>query len=157
MWNSVIMRKLEALSKSNFPRSRKLDQHGHSADHLIIVIAAADFKSASFRADSPAGVFLEDVFNHVALPPRLPGRQDTNLPGIERDLIDRLQVASFSFVLDPGIESLRRSLHTARCVNLNGSLTKQSLLSAFRDLNYTDFILIHIGQQNAALIVRREK
>ncbi|CZT03079.1 uncharacterized protein RAG0_09953 [Rhynchosporium agropyri] len=101
--------------------------------------------------------FLEDVFNHVALPPRLPGRQDANLPGIECDLIDRLQVASFSFVLDPGIESLRRSLHTARCVNLNGSLTKQSLLSAFRDLNYTDFILIHIGQQNAALIIRREK
>ncbi|KAL2063392.1 hypothetical protein VTL71DRAFT_5197 [Oculimacula yallundae] len=101
--------------------------------------------------------FLEDVFNHVARPPRLPGRQDVNIPMIERGLIDRLHVASSKLISAPEIESLRRSLETARRVNLNGSLTKQSLLSAFRDLNYTDFLLVHVSQQNAALIIRREK
>ena len=84
---------------------------------------------------SPESRFLEDVFNHVALPPRLPGRQDVNIPSIERALIDRLLIATskvFSGVTDGGAESLRRSLEIAKRVNLNGRLTKTSLLAAFR-------------------------
>ncbi|KAH7319411.1 hypothetical protein BKA65DRAFT_101684 [Rhexocercosporidium sp. MPI-PUGE-AT-0058] len=104
--------------------------------------------------------FLEDVFNHVALPPRLPGRQDFNIPTIERNLVDRLLLATsdaFSGISADGAESLRRSLETAQGVNLNGRLTKASLIAALCSLNYTDFLLIHVSQQNAALIIRREK
>lgn len=104
--------------------------------------------------------FLEDMFNHVALPPRLPGRQDVNIPTIERNLVDRFLEATsklFPGTSDDGVSSLRSSLETARRVNLNGRLTKASLITAFSSLNYTDFVLIHVGQQNAALIIRREK
>ncbi|KAK6583459.1 hypothetical protein PZA11_004535 [Diplocarpon coronariae] len=101
---------------------------------------------------------LEDVFNHVALPTKLPGRREENLNNIGDALAGRLSAALAKFpdsILDPTVgESLQRSLNTARRVNLGGRLMKSSLLDAFRHLNTSDFILAHVAEQNAALLIR---
>lgn len=97
---------------------------------------------------SPESRFLEDVFNHVALPPRLPGRQDRRLDNIDRALIERLLEATsrLSQVLPNNeLEPLRRSLQVCKLVNAGGRLAKSSLLTAFRELNNTDFILAHVS------------
>jgi hypothetical protein len=113
-------------------------------------------------AASP-GELLEPLFNHIALPPRLPGRQDTRLDRVERALVERLLDATVSLSRLPHIdsvgewESLRRSLETCRRVNSGGRLTKTSILAALRELQGRDFIALHITEQNAALIIRLQE
>ncbi|CAL3972318.1 unnamed protein product [Diplocarpon coronariae] len=106
----------------------------------------------------PESFLLEDVFNHVALPTKLPGRREENLNNIGDALAGRLSAALAKIsdsILDPTVgESLQRSLNTARRVNLGGRLMKSSLLDAFRHLNTSDFILAHVAEQNAALLIR---
>ncbi|PBP24232.1 hypothetical protein BUE80_DR004858 [Diplocarpon rosae] len=109
----------------------------------------------------PESSLLEDVFNHVALPTKLPGRQDGNLDKIEDALVERMS-ASLSrlsdSLLDPTFgESLQRSLKVARRINLGGRLMKSSLLDEFQQINTTDFILIHVAEQNAVLLIRGRK
>jgi hypothetical protein len=107
--------------------------------------------------------FLESLFNHIALPPRLPGRQDIRLDRVERGLVERLLDASINLSSLPRNdfidewESLRRSLETCRRVNSGGRLTKTSLLTALRELQGQDFIALHITEQNAALIIRLQE
>lgn len=106
---------------------------------------------------------LESLFNHIALPARLPGRQDKKLDIIERALVERLQDATAKMLRLPGIDfvndlhSLRRSLDTCRRVNSGGRLTKASLLTALQGLRSRDFIALHITEQNAALIIRLQE
>jgi hypothetical protein len=113
-------------------------------------------------AASP-GDFLQSLFNHIALPPRLPGRQDTRLDRVERGLVERLLDATVKLSRLPHNdsvdewESLRRSLETCRRVNSGGRLTKTSLLTALRELQGRDFIALHITEQNAALIIRLQE
>ncbi|PBP16318.1 hypothetical protein BUE80_DR012981 [Diplocarpon rosae] len=109
----------------------------------------------------PESSLLEDVFNHVALPTKLPGRQDENLDKIEDALVERMS-ASLSrlsdSLLDPTFgESLQRSLKVARRINMGGRLMKSSILDEFKHLNTTDFILIHVAEQNAVLLIRGRK
>lgn len=106
---------------------------------------------------------LESLFNHIALPPRLPGRQDTRLDQVERALVERLLDAAVKLSRLPHNdsvdewESLRRSLETCKRVNFGGRLTKTSLLTALRELQGRDFIALHITEQNAALIIRLQE
>ncbi len=108
--------------------------------------------------------FLEAIFNHLVLPPRLPGHQDARLDLIASSLLDRLLnvVKKFSrlpgdqFKYLPQFESLRRSLETCKQINANGRLSRTSLSAAFRDLQHQDFILVHVVEQNVALIIRRQ-
>jgi hypothetical protein len=107
--------------------------------------------------------FLESLFNHITLPPRLPGRQDTRLDRVKRGLVERLLDAIVILSRLPHNdsadewESLRRSLETCRRVNSGGRLTKISLLTALRELQGQDFIALHITEQNAALIIRLQE
>jgi hypothetical protein len=113
-------------------------------------------------ASLPEGL-LESLFNHIALPPRLPGRQDRRVDRVERALIERLLDATVKLSRLPQNdsidewESLRRSLETCRRVNSGGRLTKASLLTALRELRGRDFITLHITEQNAALIIRLQE
>lgn len=106
---------------------------------------------------------LGSLFDHIVLPPRLPGRQGTRLEQVERALVERLLGATVSLSRLPHntcvneLESLRRSLETCRRVNSGGRLTKNSLLTALRELRGRDFIALHITEQNAALIIRLQE
>lgn len=109
----------------------------------------------------PDTEIVEDVYNHIALPAHLPTRQDSRIDKIEGAVFDRVLNASVKlsglFPDDGSLISLYRSLKTSRRVNMSGRLSKASLLSAFKELKSTHFILIHVAEQNAALVLRRQE
>lgn len=103
---------------------------------------------------------LESVFNHLVMPPKLPGRLDTNTEGIEHDILTRLIRGCDTLGKFTGQElaetwaSLRHSLHV--CLNINqGRLEKASMLQEFYNLQPKDLLILHVVAQNAALLIRR--
>jgi hypothetical protein len=104
---------------------------------------------------------LELLFNHVVLPPRLPGKQDSRIEDIEHGLITRVLHASRTMRDLVNVEfrgrwdSIRRSLQTCKVVNLGGQLNKMSLVAEFRSLQSEDILILHVAQQNAGLLIRR--
>ncbi|KAK3350347.1 hypothetical protein B0T25DRAFT_483283 [Lasiosphaeria hispida] len=102
---------------------------------------------------------LESVFNHLVLPPKLPGHQDTNIEGIEHDVLTRLLNACGTLGSLPGQE-LQESWHSVRrqliiCLDLSRrSLDKPSLISAFSSLSSGCPVTLHIAEQNCAIFVR---
>ncbi|RDL37029.1 Uncharacterized protein BP5553_04462 [Venustampulla echinocandica] len=104
---------------------------------------------------SPA--ILEPLVNHLTLPARLPGQQDSRLYKIEQDLTSLLldatkELQSAGLLVD----SLRQSLQTSRVINASGRLLLSSLLTALRELPKSEFLVLHIVEQNAALVIRRD-
>ncbi|KUJ24466.1 uncharacterized protein LY89DRAFT_663197 [Mollisia scopiformis] len=104
----------------------------------------------------------ESLFNHLVLNPRPPGHQDSRIDIIERAIIERVRDATNKLCSLPdnahfdALQSLRRSLDTCTRVNAGGRLTRAALLRAFQELDGKDMIIIHVGQQNAGLLVRRD-
>ncbi|PQE19818.1 p-loop containing nucleoside triphosphate hydrolase protein [Rutstroemia sp. NJR-2017a WRK4] len=103
---------------------------------------------------------LEAVFNHLVLPPRLPERQDTDIESIQQSILSRLIQACDTLEQSTGDAfkdtwaSVRQSLRVCRDTN-PGHLEKVSMLSAFADLEENDILILHVVEQNAALLVRR--
>lgn len=104
---------------------------------------------------------LESVFNHLVLPPKLPGQPDTDTPGIEHsiltrliracDTLDKLAGQGFAETWAPISNSL------CTCLNLNrGRLEKASLLQEFQSIQPKVSLILHVVEQNAALIIRRD-
>ena len=104
---------------------------------------------------------LESLFNHVALPPRLPAKQETNIEQIEHALTARLLDASRVLIDLTNIEfgehwdHIRRLLQSCKVVNAGGRINKTSLLAALRSLGRNDLLILHIAEQNAGLLIRR--
>jgi len=103
---------------------------------------------------------LESVFNHLVLPPKLPGRQDGDIEGLERDILSRLIRACESLGTLPGQRteeawnSVRRQLVV--CLDLHRrSFDSESLISAFSNLSDDCPVTVHIAEQNCAIIIRR--
>ena len=105
-------------------------------------------------------MMLESVYNHVVLPPRLPGREDRDLEGIERDLMTRLTNAC-RFIRDLNHErytqwdSIRRSLEAARCVNAHRKINKAPLASELQRLQHDEALILHVVQQNAGVLITK--
>lgn len=106
---------------------------------------------------------LDSLFYHVVLPPRLPGRQDGQLVDVEHALLTRLLLASRAVrdLVDTNFrarwDSVRRSLGISKTVNLGGKLDKGSLLNELRGLQSDEFLILHIAQQNAGLLIRHHQ
>ena len=103
---------------------------------------------------------VESVFNHVVLPPRLPGQLDTDIEGIEESVLTRLIRACDTlgkFASQDYAETWTRLRHSLRiCLNLNrGRLEKASLMENFRCLQPKDILILFVVEQNAALLIRR--
>jgi hypothetical protein len=107
---------------------------------------------------------LSRVFNHLVLPPKLPGKQDHDLDSVGSEILVRLIQATKT--LD-GLEghsqdqespwsSVRQSLLRCQSLHDSGRLEKQSLVSEFVQLKHNRPLILHITEQNAAVIVRRE-
>ncbi|KAJ9648167.1 hypothetical protein H2199_001945 [Coniosporium tulheliwenetii] len=105
---------------------------------------------------------LESLFNHVALPPRLPGKQDTRIEQIEQALTVRISDASRAlgdFTNEKFRDQwncIRRSLQACKTVNAGGKVSKTSLLAELRGLERRDLLIVHVTEQNAGLLVRRD-
>lgn len=104
---------------------------------------------------------LAEVFNHLVLPPKLPGKEDTNIQRTNESVLARLMDATNTIGKLTNLEeptiwcAIRRSL--ARCGSLHalGRLDKQTLIAEFRLLEYGEPLFLHVVEQNAAIIVRR--
>jgi hypothetical protein len=103
---------------------------------------------------------LESVFNHLVLPPKLPGQQDIDIEGIEESILNRLIRACDTLDRLTGEKfeetwaSVRHSLRT--CLKLNlGRLEKASMLQEFCNLQPEDLLILHVVKQNVALLIRR--
>lgn len=102
----------------------------------------------------------EAVFNHLVLPPQLPGRQDANLGDLSQDFVKRLLKSCStleSFVpssFNDTFLKLRRTLQL--CGDLNrGRLEREPLLAALATIE-REPIFLHVVEQNAALIIRHD-
>lgn len=104
-------------------------------------------------------VFME-VFNHLVLPPQLPGKQDANIERIGDAIIVRLLQATSTLSRLASQEqtspwyATRQYLRRCQSLHALGRLEKQSLISKFRNFDQEQPLLLHVAEQNAALIVR---
>lgn len=103
---------------------------------------------------------LESVFNHLVPPPKLPGQLDIDTEGIEHSILTRLIRACDTLYRLTGEEfaetwtSIRCSLTV--CLNITkGHLKKASMLQEFCRLQPKDLLILHVVEQNAALLIRR--
>lgn len=103
---------------------------------------------------------LQSVFNHLVLPPKLPGQQDVDLEAIEQNILTRLIRACDSLENLTGKEfretwtSIRHSLRICldiKVVHLERALVREEL----RKLQRNGMLILYVVEQNAALLVRR--
>ena len=115
-------------------------------------------------ASSPS--LLETLVNHVALPPRLPGKLEQKIDQFEHALIDGVLDASRTLRdltakdvktndLSQSWETVRHILQTCKNINAGGKLNKASLGAEFRNLDEKNVLILHVTQQNAGLIIRK--
>ncbi|KAI9771414.1 MAG: hypothetical protein M1839_002804 [Geoglossum umbratile] len=106
---------------------------------------------------------LESVFNHIALPPRLPAKQEDRADQIriERALIDLLlyAVRTLRDIKGCGFsgywESISHALQTCGTLNSGGKLDKTALFEEFTRIPVVRFVILHVAEQNAGLLIRR--
>ncbi|KAI5460281.1 hypothetical protein BGZ63DRAFT_454593 [Mariannaea sp. PMI_226] len=105
----------------------------------------------------------EALFNHLALPPVLPHRQDPNIREIEDALSERA-LAAAQFMRDlPSNElyltwdAVARSLQASKKVHGNGNIDRSMLARELNALHENDFLILHVRAQNCALFLYRSK
>ncbi|KAI2471129.1 hypothetical protein F4781DRAFT_143131 [Annulohypoxylon bovei var. microspora] len=109
---------------------------------------------------TPTGA-LKSLFNHIALPTKLPQESDSCIDETERGLVDRL-IASATLMRDAqdGIcwqvwDSLKRSLLLCKALNLGGKLERSQLNIHLKQLRDSDVIILHVAAQNAGIIIHK--
>ena len=111
---------------------------------------------------SSTSSIIESLFHHVVLPTRLPGARESSIDETERALTDRLLAATRTLrdlASNEGgdqWDSLCRSFQICRVVNAGGRLNTRSLSTEFRSLERNDLLILHITEQNAGLLIRRQ-
>ncbi|KAI0555746.1 hypothetical protein F4679DRAFT_3841 [Xylaria curta] len=114
---------------------------------------------------SPSSLRLElgSVFNHLVLPPKVPGAQDVHIDAVSRNILTRMIRATntaINLTSDvPWLEAyqnLQDSLQA--CLELNrGRLERSSLLKHLQTLDSGKVIILHVKEQNAGLLIRHDK
>ncbi len=105
---------------------------------------------------------LAAVFNHLVLPPQIPGEQDADVEAISKNILGRLFQAATTLGKLAGQENetiwkgLQESLRRCQYLHEFGHLEVKSLKSEFQRLTFGEPLLLHIAEQNAALIIRRD-
>lgn len=105
---------------------------------------------------------LEYVFNHIVLPPRLPGKEENCDDDIRYELLSFLQDASLAFKSDSDKDlsaiglSLGKVLEICEATNLGGKLDKSTLLREFQDIESKTPIILHVKEQNAGLLICKD-
>lgn len=106
-------------------------------------------------------LLLNALVNHISLPPRLPGKQEEGIDEIEDALTVRLLNACRALrdltegELSQQWDRTRKIIQICKVVNAGGKLDKASLLSEFRALERKDLLILHVTEQNAGLLIRR--
>ncbi|KAI1493235.1 hypothetical protein F5X96DRAFT_622924 [Biscogniauxia mediterranea] len=103
---------------------------------------------------------LRAVFNHLVLPPQIPGEPDEDAEAVSHDILSRFiyacRNAVDAHVGEPWTEafqSLQSSLET--CLILNRcQLEKKVVLDHLRQLDENSTLILHVAEQNAAILLR---
>ena len=107
-----------------------------------------------------ASAILDALVNHVFLPPCLPGKSDAGLHGLAEAFVERLLKASLLLrnsgtgELFTRYDCIRIVLQTAKTLNAGAKVDKDTLLTAFQELNDKSFLILFIQEQNAGLLIR---
>ncbi|KIV78785.1 hypothetical protein PV11_06395 [Exophiala sideris] len=102
---------------------------------------------------------LRGVFNHVVLPPNVPGSADKNLSEINCDLLGRIHTActqlreNLGGHYDKELDLLLRSLVHCQSLHTSLHLDSAQLQRAFRSLKHGEVLIIHVVEQNAGLLI----
>ena len=105
---------------------------------------------------------LKSLCSHAALPPKLPGKQESNLEEVEQALTSRLLDACRTLrnATDDEVfhklERTRKILQICKDLHSGGRLSKTTLVTGFGTLERKDLLILHIAEQNAGLLVRRD-
>jgi hypothetical protein len=105
---------------------------------------------------------LMNVYNHLVLPPKLPGRQDADIECTSNEVLVRLIQATVTLGSLAGQEqastwhAVRQSLRRCHSLHVPDRLEKRSLISEFRYLKHDQPLVLDVIEQNAALIIRRD-
>lgn len=101
---------------------------------------------------------MEGLFNHLVLPPKLPGKQDNTEGELPQEFVKYLlkSVTTLASVAPPNyrdaLSVLQQSLRV--CGELNhGRLDRTTLLASFDGINKCP-VALHVVEQNAAVIIR---
>jgi hypothetical protein len=103
---------------------------------------------------------FKEVFNHLVLPPQLPGKQDANIESTGDAIVVRVVHATDTLSRLAGHErtspwyAIRQYLRRYQSLHEHGRLEKLSLTSKLRNFDQEQPLLLHVAEQNAALIVR---
>ncbi|KAL1610088.1 hypothetical protein SLS60_001753 [Paraconiothyrium brasiliense] len=106
--------------------------------------------------------FLLQLYNHVALPRDVPGKEDSNLVAIEAALLDRILRAVEEIApLVPQdhtqfIDAIKGTLTSSRAINVGGTLDKDILVKEIDQLSDQRALLLYVKEQNAALLVYKD-
>lgn len=135
----------------------------YSSPHITLSTIITTRFDAMPQPKASSTSILEAVFHHVALPPRLPHEADLRLDMTQKDLAQLLLKASIT-LRDGSLakfgkqwDAVRRAIQTCKTLNVDAKLTKESLLLALRELTGSDILILHIPEQNAALLIRLSK
>ncbi|KAI1134677.1 hypothetical protein F5Y05DRAFT_422056 [Hypoxylon sp. FL0543] len=104
---------------------------------------------------------LHAVFNHLVLPPQVPGKQDSDVEALSREVCLRLIHACetvTALVEQPWTDEFQHLLTTLNtCVGLNsGGLEKSLLIKTLRNLEPNSMLVLYVADQNSALLIRRD-
>jgi|SRR5580698_1476788 hypothetical protein len=104
---------------------------------------------------------LASLVNHITLPPGLPGKAENGIEQVEHALTGYLLDASRTIrdltngQFSHQWECIRNILQICRVVNAGGKLNKTSVLTEFRRFEHNGYLILHIAEQNAGLLIRR--
>jgi hypothetical protein len=104
---------------------------------------------------------LEALFNHLALPPRLPGKED-NIAIVENALLDHLLSTAtylqkrFYSHFQSSYDAVQKSLEACQSIHVNRHLDRQALSNSLASLQSPNVLILHIPEQNAGLLIWRK-
>ncbi|KAF2084345.1 hypothetical protein K490DRAFT_49259 [Saccharata proteae CBS 121410] len=113
----------------------------------------------------PPPALIQHLFNHLAMPPRLPAKCESHTSQLENAIIQRLIHAVRTFrelsgkALDESsqtrVDIVCRALRTCGDLHENGLLSRDDIVSAVSSMEPEHLIILHLSAQNAGLTIRR--
>lgn len=106
--------------------------------------------------------FNEQLYNHIALPRDVPGREDRNLSNIEAALLGRLNDATRSLSSQVAqshhqqIRGLGDSLTACQSLHVDRAIPKPAVIRELRALQPGRMLIFNIAAQNCGLIVYKD-
>ncbi|KAI8930920.1 hypothetical protein NX059_011935 [Plenodomus lindquistii] len=103
--------------------------------------------------------FSEQLAAHIALPRKLPGREDHNLLRLEGAILTRFKnaVGGLTRHVQPDqsshVNGLRESLSACAILNIDGTVGQVALLREFQELDARKMLILHLAIQNCAVLV----